>query len=68
MIAEKHDNVHLLDLEAAVCPDGRCVWNDDQGRPLFTDAAHFSEDGRAVMYPWLENKIAHALTATADRS
>jgi peptidoglycan/LPS O-acetylase OafA/YrhL len=67
-IAEKHDNVHLLDLESAVCPDGRCVWNDDQGRPLFTDAAHFSEDGRAVMYPWLENKIAHALTAPVDRS
>lgn len=62
-LAARHPRVHVLDLEAAVCPTGTCLETDAQGRAIYRDGSHFNETGMSLLAPWLENELAHARMA-----
>ncbi|MFK3669791.1 acyltransferase family protein [Leifsonia aquatica] len=56
-----HPNVVRLDLHAAVCPGGTCRTTTPDGAQLYSDGAHFTPEGLALMAPWLQNEIARTL-------
>lgn len=58
---ERHPNLHLLDLEKAVCPTGACLEADADGQPIYRDGSHFNATGMALLAPWLENALARAV-------
>lgn len=58
-----HDNVHRLDFQATLCPDGTCVSTTPSGAPLYTDGAHFGPEGLALLAPWLQNEMARGIAA-----
>ncbi|NYF55045.1 acyltransferase family protein [Micromonospora purpureochromogenes] len=59
--------VVLLDFNRVLCPDrGKCLVTDPSGKPLFMDGVHFTPDGRRFIAPLLEDRLAEALTPTAE--
>lgn len=46
-LARRHD-VHLVDLKAAICSEGRCFASLD-GTPLYRDRGHLSAEGSALL-------------------
>ncbi|MFB8188137.1 SGNH hydrolase domain-containing protein [Microbacterium sp. NPDC055988] len=58
-----HSNVQRLDLSGAVCPDDVCVTDVSPGVALYADdRVHFTPAAKQVMAPWIENRIAEALS------
>jgi peptidoglycan/LPS O-acetylase OafA/YrhL len=64
-----HPEVHLLDLNALLCPQGQCATATPAGEPLYIDGVHFTPAGLAYIAPWLEQNIGTALgRGTGDGS
>lgn len=59
-----HPGMARLDLWAAVCPGGSCVTELPSGEALYADdRVHFTEAGKQLMAPWIQEQIAMHVTA-----
>ncbi|MGM7697992.1 acyltransferase family protein [Microbacterium sp. A84] len=57
-VADEYANVRLLDFKGATCPTGECLSVAQNGEEIYRDGTHFSEQGKALLAPWLEYQIA----------
>lgn len=62
----RHPNIHVLDLEKAVCPRGTCLDKDANGQGIYRDGSHFNATGMALLAPWLESEVARAARKQTD--
>jgi len=53
--------VHLLDLESALCPKGACTTTAPGGGAVFSDDVDLTPTGRKLVAPFLERSIAGVL-------
>lgn len=59
-------NVHLVDLDAFLCPGGQCRQYTPTGLRLYPDGdgVHLTNAGMGYVEPWLEKQISTALGAS----
>jgi lysophospholipase L1-like esterase len=58
--AAETSGVLLLDLHAALCPDGTsCRSETEDGQGIYLeDDVHLADDGMEFLVPWLERQLA----------
>jgi lysophospholipase L1-like esterase len=63
-------NVHLIDLDAFLCPHGQCQQYTPTGLRLYPDGdgVHLTNAGMSYVEPWLEKQISAALGAGAAKN
>ena len=64
--AAANPDVGLIDLEAILCPDRRCILQDGSGRSLRSDGLHFTDAGAAFLAPILTEQFHSLLRPTSS--
>ncbi|MFL6056487.1 MAG: SGNH/GDSL hydrolase family protein [Actinoallomurus sp.] len=64
-VAKATTNVHLVDLDAYLCPHGQCQQYTPTGLRLYPDGdgVHLTNAGMGHVTPWLEKQISSVLGA-----
>jgi peptidoglycan/LPS O-acetylase OafA/YrhL len=58
---EAFANVHLLDLNELICPDGDCYATSPDGRLVFKDTSHIADSYVLALTPIIRERIEHLL-------
>ncbi|GAA2087011.1 acyltransferase family protein [Actinomadura alba] len=68
-VAKATPNVHLVDLDAFLCPHGKCLQYTPTGQRLYPDGdgVHLTNAGMGYVEPWLKKQISAALAGTAPK-
>jgi hypothetical protein len=56
-VADGFNNVHFLDLNDLVCPEGDCYATNPDGQPVFKDARHIADSFVLAMTPLIRERI-----------
>ena len=58
-LAAGNEKIHFIDLEQALCRDGRCSMMDDKGNLLYRDTGHLNIKGSIYVAPFIFSKLRH---------